>query len=131
MVRVMSGSRRLRPRACGVLAFVALALVALAAAGVLPPTAASAQTCGTDYTIKEGESLAQIAARVYGNPSQWTVIFYANQERLGTNASLLVPGLAIMLPCVGGASPSSPPQQNVTAPAQQPPPSASDAPIMI
>ena len=43
------------------------------------------QTCGTDYTLKEGETLAQIAARIYGNHAQWTVIFYANQDRLGTN----------------------------------------------
>ena len=67
-----------------------------------------AQTCGTDYTIKEGETLAQIAARVYGNPAQWTVIFYANQDRLGTNVSLLVPGLALRLPCIGGAQPPQP-----------------------
>ncbi len=91
---------------------------------------ALAQTCGAEYKIKEGETLAQIAARVYGNPTQWTVIFYANQDRLGTNASLLVPGLAIVLPCIGGASPSSP--QNATAPAQQPPSTGStDTPIMI
>src|SRR5215510_1975553 len=122
MVRVMSGSRRLRPRACGVLAFVALALVALAAAGVLPPTAASAQTCGTDYTIKEGETLAQIAARVYGNPSQWTIIFYANQDRLGTNVSLLIPGFTLRLPCVGGAQQSQLPPI-ATTPAQTQAPS--------
>src|SRR5262245_40444357 len=53
------------------------------------------QSCGTDYTIKEGQTLAQIAARVYGNPAQWTVIFYANQDRLGDNVSMLVPGLAL------------------------------------
>jgi polar amino acid transport system substrate-binding protein len=92
---------------------------------------AMAQSCGAEYKIKEGETLAQIAARVYGNPAQWTVIFYANQDRLGTNASLLIPGLAIMLPCVGGASPSSPQQQNATAPAQQPPAASADVPIMI
>src|SRR5499426_2814246 len=118
MVRVMSGSRRLRPRACGVLAFVALALVALAAAGVLPPTAASAQTCGTDYTIKEGETLAQIAARVYGNPSQWTIIFYANQDRLGTNVSLLIPGFTLRIPCVGGGQQAQPLPPIATTPAQ-------------
>jgi polar amino acid transport system substrate-binding protein len=94
---------------------------------------AMAQSCGTEYRIKEGETLAQIAARVYGNPTQWTVIFYANQDRLGANASLLVPGLAITLPCVGGASPPQSPaaQQNVTAPAPQPPVTSADAPIMI
>ena len=106
-------------------------LLAVAIADSLLADTAVAQSCGTEYKIKEGETLAQIAARVYGNPTQWTVIFYANQDRLGTNASLLVPGLAITLPCVGGASPQSSPQpQNVTAPAQQPP-AASDAPIMI
>jgi polar amino acid transport system substrate-binding protein len=68
---------------------------------------AEAQTCGTDYTVKEGESLADVAARVYGNSSQWTLIFYANQDRMGANASLLVPGLSIRIPCLGG-------QQSVT-----------------
>src|SRR5262249_49652694 len=52
--------------------------------GAMRPVASRAQTCGTDYTIREGETLAQIAARVYGNPAQWTIIFYANQDRLGT-----------------------------------------------
>ncbi len=66
------------------------------------PDVAGAQTCGTDYAIKDGETLAQIAARTYGNPAQWTIIFYANQDRLGPNGSLLMPGLAIRLPCIGG-----------------------------
>jgi polar amino acid transport system substrate-binding protein len=70
---------------------------------------AEAQICGSDYTIKDGETLSDIAARVYGNPTQWTVIFYANQDRLGSNVSLLVPGLAVRLPCVGAAlQPASP-----------------------
>jgi len=77
-----------------------------------------AQTCGTDYTIKEGETLAQIAARIYGNPAQWTVIFYANQDRLGANESLLVPGLALRLPCIG-ASPQSQPVPQIAAPPAQ------------
>jgi polar amino acid transport system substrate-binding protein len=107
-------------------------LLAISVAGSLVSRVVAAQTCGTEYRIKEGETLAQIAARVYGNPTQWTVIFYANQDRLGTNASLLVPGLAIALPCIGGPSPQSPPAaQTVTAPAQQPQPPSADAPIMI
>jgi polar amino acid transport system substrate-binding protein len=110
-------------------------LFVVAVADGLLSTAAMAQTCGTEYKIKEGETLAQIAARVYGNPAQWTIIFYANQDRLGSNASLLVPGLAIALPCVGGASPqgaasAAPPPPNAAA-AQQPPANAADAPIMI
>jgi polar amino acid transport system substrate-binding protein len=61
---------------------------------------AQAQTCGSDYTIKEGESLADIATRVYGTSSQWPLIFYANQDRMGANASMLVPGLSIRVPCM-------------------------------
>jgi polar amino acid transport system substrate-binding protein len=106
-------------------------LLVVAIADSLLSSIAMAQSCGAEYKIKEGETLAQIAARVYGNPTQWTVIFYANQDRLGTNASLLVPGLAIVLPCVGGASPSSPQPQNATAPAQQQLPASADTPIMI
>ncbi len=83
---------------CGRARHVLPMLLAVSVAGSLLSHMAAAQTCGTEYKIKEGETLAQIAARVYGNPTQWTVIFYANQDRLGTNASLLVPGLAIQKP---------------------------------
>jgi polar amino acid transport system substrate-binding protein len=88
--------------------------------GALGPNVAIAQTCGTEYTIKEGETLAQIASRVYGNPAQWTVIFYANQDRLGDNVSMLVPGLALRLPCIGGAQAPVALPPAATMPAQAP-----------
>jgi polar amino acid transport system substrate-binding protein len=81
---------------------------------------ADAQSCGTDYTVKEGESLADIAARVYGNSSQWTLIFYANQDRMGANASMLVPGLSIRIPCLGGQQPATAVPAPASAPAQTP-----------
>ena len=94
--------------------------------------AARAQTCGSDYSVKEGESLADIASRVYGNASQWTLIFYANQDRMGANASLLVPGLSIRIPCVGPqqASPSiaTSPAASSTPPPEQAPPAQSIPP---
>jgi len=105
-----------------------LGIGVVAAIGVLPPGSVAAQTCGNDYTIREGETLAQIAARVYGNPSQWTIIFYANQDRLGTNVSLLVPGLALRLPCIGG-SPQPQLPSIATTPAQ--PPTASETAFFI
>ena len=40
---------------------VAIVVVALLL-GAVGRNAATAQSCGTDYTIKEGETLAQIAA---------------------------------------------------------------------
>ena len=111
----------------------AAAAVALVATH-MPPDTAEAQTCGTEYTIKDGETLAQIAGRVYGNPTQWTVIFYANQDRLGGNMSLLVPGLSIRLPCIGsgqGQAPVAvtPPSSQVTTVA--PPPAPASEPSVI
>src|SRR5262249_60522741 len=96
---------------------------------MLGPASSIAQTCGTDYTIKEGETLAQIAARIYGNPAQWTVIFYANQDRLGTNESLLVPGFALRIPCIGGSQ--QPPGLPQIPPTPPPAPTANDADFII
>src|SRR5882724_8888974 len=104
-------------------------VVVLASIGVMRPLASQAQTCGTDYTIKEGETLAQIAARVYGNPAQWTIIFYANQDRLGTNVSLLVPGFTLRIPCVGGGQQAQQLPPIATTPAQTQTPS--EASIII
>jgi polar amino acid transport system substrate-binding protein len=61
---------------------------------------AAAQHCGREYIFKEGDSLADIARSAYGSPSQWTVLFYANQNRLGPGASFFAPGMAITIPCV-------------------------------
>jgi polar amino acid transport system substrate-binding protein len=76
-----------------------------------------AQTCGTDYVIRENETLRDIAQRAYGDPQQWSVIYYANGDKLGSNATLLVPGLSIRIPCIGqkpaeraAASPPAPAQ---------------------
>ena len=80
----------------------------------------NAQTCGSDYTVKAGDSLADIAARVYGRASDWTILLYANQDRLGGSASLMVPGLAIRIPCVGDANKPLP--EVATTPAQEPVP---------
>src|SRR5262245_64780730 len=101
---------------------------AVVLAGHLRSDTAEAQTCGTEYTIKDGETLAQIAGRVYGNPTQWTVIFYANQDRLGGNMSVLVPGLSIRLPCIGTDKSGQAP---VTLPPSAVAPSAAESSFII
>ncbi len=90
-----------------------LFVIATAAFAIFAPSQSSAQTCGKDYVLKQGDTLADIARAVYGSASQWSIIYYANQDRLGDNTTLLVPGLAIKVPCIG---------------AQQPKPSAPIAP---
>jgi polar amino acid transport system substrate-binding protein len=97
----------------------AIALALLLGFELSPPPAA-AQTCGSEYVIQEGESLAQIAQRVYGSSSQWSVIFYANQDRLGASATLLVPGQAIAIPCIGQSQQGTP-ASGAPATAQTPP----------
>ena len=81
---------------------------------------AVAQHCGVDYVVKNDDSLTSIAARIYGDASQWSIIFYANQDRLDNKASLLSPGLALRIPCVGEAAnrkPLEPVSQASSAPA--------------
>ena len=97
-----------------------LSTAGLAAALFAAPVAANAQSCGADYTIQDGDSLAKIATRAYGKSSQWTIIFYANQDRLGSGNSLLVPGLAIRIPCLGGQQPKLPDAATVEATAPTP-----------
>ncbi len=97
-----------------------ISTAALAMALLLSPTVASAQSCGADYTVQDGDSLAKIATRAYGKSSQWTIIFYANQDRLGSGNSLLVPGLSIRIPCLGGAQPKLPDAATVEAQAPTP-----------
>jgi polar amino acid transport system substrate-binding protein len=80
-----------------------LGLLTLLTAAHLSALPATSQTCGTDYVIQEGETLGGIAQRVYGDSSQWSLIFYANQDRLGSNMTLLVPGQPVRIPCAGSA----------------------------
>jgi polar amino acid transport system substrate-binding protein len=94
---------------------VLVAAAMLAGAGRL-----SAQTCGTEYVLRQGDTLADIARTVYGSASQWSIIYYANQDRLGENATLLVPGLAIKIPCIGQQAKPATPAAVETAPTQGP-----------
>lgn len=97
-----------------------LGALALVAGGMLAGAPALAQSCGTDYVIKEGETLAAIAQRVYGSKAQWSIIFYANQDRLGSNTTLLVPGQAVRLPCIAGTASTDAKAAPVPAPADAP-----------
>src|SRR5262245_16807212 len=95
-------------------------LAAVLLATCSPMSTAKAQTCGSDYIVQEGDTLANIATQVYGDPVQWTIILYANQDRLG-NKPLLVPGISLKLPCISGLLAQRPLPPIATTPAQATP----------
>jgi len=95
-----------------------ISIAGVALAVPLAAGAASAQTCGADYTVQEGDSLATIATHAYGKSTQWSVIFYANQDRMGSGNALLVPGLAIRIPCLDGNQAKLPDAAAAEAPAK-------------
>ena len=80
-----------------------LFIAVMVGAWCLIATGASAQTCGSEYMLKPGDTLASIARTAYGNASQWSIIYYTNQDRLGNNVALLVPGLSLKIPCLAEA----------------------------
>ena len=56
-------------------------------------------TQGEQYTVKEGDTLLSIAARVYGLSSNWTLIRDANQFALKTsNLESVSEGETIFIP---------------------------------
>ncbi len=101
-----------------------LALTGVALYAFVP--SAAAQTCGQDYRIVEGDTLGAIAARTYGDPNQWTIIFYANQDRISDDGMLIRPGLELRLPCIGRSLQSRTPA--VTAPTSPPAQAAAQSP---
>jgi len=109
LLRVASHSRS--ARVIGALAAALVATCWQIAAG-------TAQTCGSEYLLKEGDTLAQIATRAYGDPAQWAIILYANQDRLAGNEFSLVPGAALKVPCLGGSQPQQTLPPIATTPAR-------------
>ncbi len=59
-------------------------------------------TYGTlaEHTVQSGESLGQIALKYYGSAAKasWSIIYKANREVIGPNASLIVPGQVLKIP---------------------------------
>jgi nucleoid-associated protein YgaU len=49
------------------------------------------------YTVKKGDSLSQIAKRVYGDAQQWRRIHEANRDII-ENPDLIHPGQVLKLP---------------------------------
>jgi len=63
---------------------------------------AAAQTCGGTYTVKPGDSLSEIADRLYKNASMWTAIHSNNLEAIGESVNTIRVGMKLSLSCIDG-----------------------------
>ncbi|ADE14947.1 ATPase, P-type (transporting), HAD superfamily, subfamily IC [Nitrosococcus halophilus Nc 4] len=48
-------------------------------------------------TVQPGDTLSQIAARAYGDPTQWPLIYEANRGKI-ENPNVIIPGMELTLP---------------------------------
>ncbi len=64
----------------------------------LMSTAASAQVACETYEIRPGDSLRQLATRIYGTPD-YRIIYDANRDRIGRNPNHIEVGMVLNLPC--------------------------------
>ncbi|MDH3741691.1 MAG: transporter substrate-binding domain-containing protein, partial [Hyphomicrobiales bacterium] len=76
-----------------------LVVLASVLVGLATSSAARAIECGEKHTVKENETLNDIARQAYGLPNKWTLIYYANQRQFG-NSPVLVPGKQLKIPCL-------------------------------
>lgn len=60
--------------------------------------AAQATDAGSDYTVKSGDCLWNIAKDKLGDATKWTEIYKLNSDALGSNPSLIHTGTTIHLP---------------------------------
>jgi len=97
----------------------------------------TAGTLGSDYTVRSGDTLWDIAARKLGDPLRWPQIFRLNRGRVEpdgrrfTSPHWIWPHWMLELPAQAAASTAQPPSasngSNGSAPAASPPPSTSPA----
>lgn len=69
----------------------------------MPKLQAAAQRPNTrvvpsSYTVKAGDSLFKISARVYGNGNDWRKIYSANKGAIGPNPNAIKPGIKLVIP---------------------------------
>jgi len=50
------------------------------------------------YQVVKGDSLWKIAVKVYGDGYQWTKIYEANQDKIGSNPGLIFSGTNLIIP---------------------------------
>lgn len=62
------------------------------------PVPAPAPPAPRTYTVQHGDSLWQIAQRLWGNGNAWPTLYAANQGVIGGNPNLIYPGQVLAIP---------------------------------
>jgi polar amino acid transport system substrate-binding protein len=88
----------------------------MAASGV------SAESCGGVYTVQRGDSLSQIADRLYQDAGKWTAIHTTNIDTIGSNPNAIRVGQKLQLTCIAGLPTGLPGGAPVLAEAATPAP---------
>jgi LysM repeat protein len=70
--------------------------------GAQPEAKAEAQVETTNYTVKSGDNLWDIAREKLGDGTRWTEIYQMNQTVIGDNPRLIMPGAELQLPGAAG-----------------------------
>lgn len=97
-----------------------LAVAAVAALTIGTTSAAFADTCGGVYTVQRGDSLSQIADRLYQDAGKWTVIHTSNIGAIGNNPNSIRVGQRLQMTCIAGLPKGLPEGQSVLAAALAP-----------
>jgi 5'-nucleotidase len=63
-----------------------------------PSPSPSPAAAGESYTVAEGDTLASIAERFYGDPSLWRRIYDANRSAIGENPDNVRIGTTLRIP---------------------------------
>lgn len=78
-----------------------LRLIAPVVLGLVMPAMAAAQEACTTYSVKDGDTLGDIAFAAYGSYN-YQMIFNANRDAIANNFNNLPAGLQLVLPCEDG-----------------------------
>ncbi|MCC7367704.1 MAG: LysM peptidoglycan-binding domain-containing protein [Chloroflexi bacterium] len=62
------------------------------------PSPSPSPAAGETYTVAEGDTLATIAERFYGDPSAWRRIYDANRSLIGENPDSVKIGMQLRIP---------------------------------
>ena len=92
---------------------------------VIRPAAKKTAAAPAKYTVKSGDTLSDIAKRVYHNPAYWPVLYWANHSQI-KYANIIEVGQKLTVPAKPAKVPAAP---SVLGPAAPVPVSTTSAPV--